>query len=216
VCDQVHAAGGQVYHNTTNKKWAEKALEGGVDGLICVNDRAGGHAGTESAIKLYHDLVVYHKPLVAAGGLSTPEAIAEMLEMGYAGIQMGTRFIASTECTASADYKQAIVLASEKDIVLTDKLSGVPVSVIETDFVRKTGAKAGLLSRKLLQGARTKRYMRLFYTLRSFRTLKKSIGSNKPYDNYLQAGKSVQGIREVLSIQEIMAQFAKQLGENPT
>jgi nitronate monooxygenase len=212
VCDVVHAHGGLVYHNTTSHKWAEKALDGGVDGLICVNDRAGGHAGTESAIKLYHDLVTFDKPLVSAGGLSNPQALKEMLDLGYAGIQMGTRFIASAECTANSDYKQAIVNSTEKDIVLTDKLSGVPVSIIETDFIKRSGALAGPLARRLLQGSKTKRYMRLYYTLRSFRALKKSVASKNPYDNYLQAGKSVEGIHEILPVAEIMAQYAKILG----
>ncbi len=45
VVERVHAAGGTVYHDATERRWALKALDGGVDGLICVNDRAGGHAG---------------------------------------------------------------------------------------------------------------------------------------------------------------------------
>ena len=45
VVDRVHAVGGLVYHDVTERRWAMKALDGGVDGLICVNDRAGGHAG---------------------------------------------------------------------------------------------------------------------------------------------------------------------------
>ena len=48
VVDKVHAVGGVVYHDVTERKWALKALDGGVDGLICVNGRAGGHAGTHS------------------------------------------------------------------------------------------------------------------------------------------------------------------------
>jgi len=212
VCEKVHGHGGLVYHNTTTLKWAEKALNGGVDGLICVNDRAGGHAGTESATQLLSDLAPLGRPLVCAGGLSTPESVADVLEMGYAGVQMGTRFIASQECNAHPNYKTAIVNAHEQEIVLTDKLSGVPVSVIETDFVRRTGAQAGPLARKLLRGSRTKKYMRMFYTLRSFRSLKKTSDTSNPYDNYLQAGKSVEGINGVLSVAEIMSQYAKILG----
>src|ERR1017187_9282660 len=45
VCEKVHAAGGVVYHDATERKWARKGLDGGVDGLIAVNNRAGGHAG---------------------------------------------------------------------------------------------------------------------------------------------------------------------------
>ena len=212
VTEKVHTQGGLVYHNTTSRKWADKALEANVDGLICVNDRAGGHSGTEGAFQLYNALVDLGKPLICAGGISRPEDVASMLALGYAGIQMGTRFIATTECTAHADYKQAILAADESQIVLTDKLSGVPVSVIETDHIRRIGAKAGPLARWMLRGSKTKRYMRMFYTLRSFKTLKKTVGHTSPYDNFLQAGKSVSGVQQVLPVADIMAGYAKVLG----
>ena len=70
VVDKAHAKGGIVYHNITSRKWAKRALQSGVDGLICVNDAAGGHAGTLGAQQLYnetHDLGV---PVLCAGGIS--------------------------------------------------------------------------------------------------------------------------------------------------
>jgi len=207
VVEKVHAHSGKVYHNTTNRKWATKALEGGVDGLICVNDRAGGHAGAESAVQLFNNLEDYGKPLICAGGMSDPHDLKAMLDLGYAGIQMGTRFIASTECTAHADYKQAILNANESKIVLTDKLSGVPVSVIETDYIKKMGVNAGFFARWLLKGSKTKKYMRMFYSLRSFRTLKQDRGKAGDYQHFLQAGKSVAGIKQIMTVQEIMATY---------
>lgn len=207
VVDKVHAQGGLVYHNTTNRKWADKAVAGGVDGLICVNDRAGGHAGTVSATKLYHDLLDLGKPLICAGGISAPQDVAAMIKLGYSGIQMGTRFIASTECSAHQDYKQAILDADDSKIVLTDKLSGVPVSVINTEYVKNMGIKAGPIARWMLRGSKTKKYMRMFYTLRSFRALKKTSGKENAYNNYFQAGKSVNGVNEVKTVAEIMAQY---------
>ncbi len=207
VVDKVHAHGGLVYHNTTSKKWADKAISGGVDGLICVNDHAGGHAGTESAKQLLDDLIGFEKPLISAGGISDPEKVAEMLNLGYSGVQMGTRFIASNECTAHTDYKQAIVDAEESDIVLTDKLSGVPVSVIETEAIRRMGAKAGPFARWMLRGFKTKKYMRMFYSLRSFRTLKKDSDKVGAYHHYLQAGKSVAGIQKIRSVADIMSEY---------
>ncbi|MBC8374562.1 MAG: nitronate monooxygenase [FCB group bacterium] len=205
--EKIHAQGGVVYHNTTNRKWAEKAILGDVDGLICVNDRAGGHAGTEEAVKLYEDLVDCGKPLICAGGISSPQDVANMLDLGYSGIQMGTRFIASEECTAHPDYKQAILDAGENQIVLTDKLSGVPVSVIETDQIKKMGLKAGPLARRLLRGSKTKKYMRMFYSVRSFRTLRNDRVKAGDYQHFLQAGKSVGGINRIQSVQEIMASY---------
>ncbi len=207
VVDKVHARDGLVYHNTTGRKWANKALDAGVDGLICVNERAGGHAGTESAAKLYEDFIDFGKPLICAGGISDPKDVKAMVDLGFSGVQMGTRFIASTECTAHPDYKQAIVEADEAMIVLTDKLSGVPVSVIENEYIKRIGTKAGPFARWMLQGSKTKKYMRMYYTLRSFRSLKETSGKSGSYQNYFQAGKSVAGIKDVQSVAEIMMQY---------
>ncbi|MEA3287200.1 MAG: nitronate monooxygenase [Candidatus Marinimicrobia bacterium] len=207
VVDKVHAQGGLVYHNTTTRRWAEKALDGGVDGLIGVNDRAGGHAGTETATRLYENLIDLGKPLICAGGISDPQDVKSMIDLGYSGIQMGTRFIASTECTAHSDYKQAILDADESSIVLTDKLSGVPVSVIENGYIKRIGVKAGSFAKWMLRGSKTKKYMRMFYTLRSFKNLKDTSGKSGSYQNYFQAGKSVEGIQELLPVSEIIQQY---------
>ena len=77
------------------------------------------------------------KPLVCAGGIGTPDEFAGAIAMGYTGVQLGTRFIASAECSAHTDYKQAIIAAGEQDIVLSEKISGVPVSVIKTPYIRE-------------------------------------------------------------------------------
>ena len=69
VVDKVHAVGGVVYHDVTERKWALKALDGGVDGLICVNGRAGGHAGTHSPAELFESMADLGVPLVCAGGV---------------------------------------------------------------------------------------------------------------------------------------------------
>src|SRR5688572_30786959 len=100
VVEKVHAVGGIVYHDVTERKWADKALESDVDGLICVNKDAGGHAGTKGAADLFADLASTGKPLICAGGIGDGAAFARALDLGYAGVQLGTRFIASRECHA--------------------------------------------------------------------------------------------------------------------
>ena len=76
VCERVHAVGGVVYHDVTERKWAEKGVDGGVDGLIAVNARAGGHAGPRSPEALFEELAPFGLPLVCAGGVGTPEEFA--------------------------------------------------------------------------------------------------------------------------------------------
>ncbi len=211
VVEKAHPAGVTVFHDVTSVDWARKALDCGVDGFICVNNRAGGHAGQQSPQQLLDEVGALGKPVVCAGGVGNADEFAAAIEMGYAGVQCGTRFIAAAECTAHGDYKAAIVEADADDIVLTDKISGVPVSVINTPYVQRIGTKAGPLARRLLQHNRTKHWMRTFYTLQSVIKLKQASGRGAGYKDYWQAGKSVNGIGAIESAADIVQRFAAAL-----
>jgi nitronate monooxygenase len=208
VVRRVHAAGGLVYHDVTERKWADKGIDCGVDGLIAVNNRAGGHAGTLSARELYATLAGYRLPLICAGGIGSEQEFVEALRMGYAGVQMGTRFIATRECGASEAYKRAIVAAREQDVVLSERITGVPVSVIATPTVRRMGLKAGPLARWMLRGRKTRHWMRTLYALRSLWQLKRASLDATGEKDYWQAGKSVSGIHDVEPAGEIIRRFA--------
>jgi nitronate monooxygenase len=212
VVDRVAPAGGIVYHDVTERKWAEKGLSGGVHGLIAVNNRAGGHAGPRSAEALFEEVADLGVPVVCAGGIGDEAGFARALRIGYAGAQLGTRFIATNECGAHDDYKQAIVRAKESDIVLTERVTGVPLSVIRTPYVDRIGTKAGPIARWLLRGRRTKHWMRTIYALRSAWQLKRASlaggAGEKTSKDYWQAGKSVVGIRAVEPAGVIVRRFA--------
>jgi nitronate monooxygenase len=135
-----------------------------------------------------------------------------MLDLGYAGVQCGTRFIATTECLASEPYKRAILAAKEEDIVLSERISGVPVAVIRTPRIDRMGLHAGPFARWMLRGRRRKRWMRIWYALRSIRQLKHASLDPKGGDAYWQAGKSVAGITTVEPAGEIVRQFEAALG----
>lgn len=209
VVKAVHEAGGLVYHDVTERKWATKALDAGVDGLICVNDRAGGHAGNRDPRVLFDELVDLGVPLIRAGGIGGPQAFIDAMDTGYAGVQLGTRFIATSECSAHDDYKQAIIDASADDIVLTEKLSGVPCSVINTPHVAKIGTKAGPLARWLLNTRRGKHFMRAFYSLTSLWTLKRASQKGASFRDYWAAGKSVADVDRVLSAEDVIHGLAE-------
>ena len=208
VVEKVHAVGGTVYHDVTDLRWAKLALEHGVDGLICVNARAGGHAGTQSPEQLFAALGGLGVPLVCAGGVGDEATFARMLELGYAGVQLGTRFIATTECRAHDDYKQAIVRARPEDIVLTDKISGVPVAVIKTPYIEKIGTKANFIARRLLRHPKAKHYMRMYYSLKSVWQLKRASLQGMSYKDFFQAGKSVGGIERIEPAGDIVRRYA--------
>jgi nitronate monooxygenase len=207
VCERVHAVGGFVYHDVTERKWAQKGIDAGADGLIAVNNRAGGHAGGKSPQELFNELAGFGVPLVSAGGVGTAAEFVADLAIGYAAVQMGTRFIATPECKASEAYKQAIVDADESDIVLTERLTGVPVSVINNDDIRRLGTRAGPMARWMLRGHRTKHWMRTWYGLNSIRRLKAGLMKDQGAGEYWQAGKSVAGIHELKPAGDIVREF---------
>jgi nitronate monooxygenase len=214
VVDRVHAAGGVVYHDVTSAKWAEKGLAGGVDGLIAVNRRAGGHAGDKSPERLYEELADFGVPLVCAGGVASRERFVDVMRLGYAAVQMGTRWIATDECTAAQPYKEAIIEAGEEDIVLSERLTGVPVAVIKTPYIERMGLEAGTLARWMLRGHRRKHWMRMIYAVKSLWQLKRASLDESGDRDYWQAGKSAGDIHEVLPAGEIVASFARALEES--
>lgn len=201
VVELVHAKGGKVYHCVTDEHWAKKALCANVDGLIAVNNSAGGHLGMLDAKKLFDLLKVCNLPLICAGGISTKEGIEEALSLGYAGVQMGTRFIATYECSVDAVYKNAIVKAKREDITTTKHITGVDVSVI----------KSSAISSEPMQGVIKKlfehfpHFMRFVYALRSLYSLKKSVKTSK----ILQAGKSVEGIDTIVHVDTLFKAWFK-------
>lgn len=209
VVERVHSMGGVVYHDVTERKWALKGRDAGVDGLIGVNDRAGGHAGPRSAEQLLDEVGDLGLPVVCAGGVGDEHDFVRALRMGYAGAQLGTRFIATTECRASSAYKEAILRAEEGDIVLTERITGVPVSVIRTPYIERMGLRAGPIARWMLRGRRTKHWMRALYALRSALQLKRASLDETGKHDYWQAGKSVCAISQIESAGEIVRRFAK-------
>lgn len=210
VCDRVHAAGGVVYHDVTNRRWAEKGVEGGVDGLVAVNNRAGGHTGAHDPRALLDELAGFGVPVVAAGGVGDAAQGVTLMRMGYAGVQLGTRFIATPECTADAAYKAAILRAGTHDIVLTERLTGVPVSVVRTPAVERLGTQVGPLARWMFRGRRTKRWIRTWYAVRSLRALKRSSVDGTASD-YWQAGRSVDAITTLVPASSVVEGFADAL-----
>jgi nitronate monooxygenase len=207
VVDRVSAAGGKVYHDITERKWAQKAKDGGVHGLICVNSRAGGHAGAKTPQQLLDECGDLGLPLVCAGGIGDEADFVAALKLGYAGVQMGTRFIATTECNSRDDYKQAILDATEDDIVLTERVTGVPIAVIRTPYIERIGTRIGPISRWLFRGRKTKHWMRMFYALRSLHKMKKDSVTGSGTGEYWQAGKSVHGITTIESAGDIVRRF---------
>ena len=137
VVEAVHAYGGTVFCDVANAKHARKAAESGVDGLICIGGGAGGHASQQSAFSLVREIREFWDGcLVLGGGINDGYQIraAEMLGADLA--YMGTRFIATPESNAAADYKQMLVDAEFDDLIYTDRLSGIGCNFLKPSLDR--------------------------------------------------------------------------------
>jgi len=212
VCKRVHEANGYVYHDVTNRMWAKKGQDCGIDGLICVNNRAGGHLGPSSMETMYDELADIGLPMVCAGGIGSERELAQAMTIGYDGVQMGTRFIATTECNTLNDYKDAIIQSQEKDIVSTTRMTGVPLAVIKSEYHRQENS---WWVRKLLK-SRFKHTTRMMLNLNSFIQLKhltknKNPTNNKKKRQYYSAGKSVETIHNIESATSIMTRLGQSL-----
>ncbi len=211
VVDRAAQVGGIVYHDVTNRIWAEKAAQNGVRGLIAVNSEAGGHPGKLGPQALLEEVSPLGLPVVCAGGVGDAHAFRAMMDLGYDGVQLGTRFIASAECRAHPDYKQAIVSAEAKDIVLTERLTGLPVAVLNNEYIQRLGLRAGPVARFMLQHRKMKYWMRAIYAATSHRRLKESSLTSSGAREYWQAGKSVGSIGDIRPVREIVEELASAL-----
>ncbi len=133
-------------------------------------------------------------------------------DLGYAAVQIGTRLIATSECTAAEPYKRAIVGAGEEDIVLSERLTGVPVAVINTPYIQRMGLEAGPLARWMLRGRRRKHWMRMIYALKSLWQLKRASLDESGERDYWQAGKSAGDVHSVVPVRAVVEEFASALG----
>jgi nitronate monooxygenase len=215
VIEAAHSYGAKVLSDVTNLKHAQKAFEMQADGFIAVGQGAGGHAGPYPLHLLIPSLrrEFPNLPIIAAGGISTGEGILSMLTLGASGVSMGTRFISSLECSVSQEYKDGIVNASMEDVILTDRLTGTPSAVIYNDFIKKLGVKQGFFERTLSNNKWTKKYFKMYIQIRGMKWLEgKVIPGSK--DSLWMAGQSVELIKEIKPIAQIINDLKKELNHS--
>ena len=156
----------KVVHVVSSSKFALKAEASGVDAVVAEGFEAGGHNGREETTTLTLIPMVKEKitiPLIAAGGIASGKTMLAAMILGADGVQMGTRFVASTESSAHDNFKNTVVNALEGDTQLTLK-ELAPVRMVKNKFFNdlqelysKTPSKEDLES--LLGKRRAKRGM---------------------------------------------------------
>lgn len=116
---------------------AKKMEKDGADAVIAEGTESGGHIGELTTMALVPQVVdAVSIPVIAAGGIADSRGIIAALALGAVGVQLGTRFLCSTECTAHENYKQAVAAAKDRDAVVTGRSTGHPVRGIKNKLTR--------------------------------------------------------------------------------
>jgi nitronate monooxygenase len=204
IIQKCHEKGIKVFCDVVDRKYGEKVASMEPDGLIAVNNLAGGHAGKLSSKELITTLrEITDLPIISAGGVGLGSQLYEKLHEGACGISMGSPFIATIESLVSDEYKQACIKYSSADIVMTTKLSGSPCSVINTLYVQKTGTKQNFLEAFLNRNKLVKKFAKGLTYYRGMQKIKKAAFSTT-YQTVWCAGPSIEYVHEILPVQSVI------------
>ncbi len=207
VIDKVKPLGIKVFCDVVNERHAEKAVKRGADALIAVNKNAGGHAGIYSAEELISDLKArFDIPVISAGGVSSHEEMKKVMDMGAAGVSVGSVFIATHESNVSDAYKQAIIEGQESDIILTKRISGVPMTVIKTNYIKTIGNERSWLERKLKKRKQTRRILRKALVNAGLTRFQHYV-VGPDYQKVYCAGPSIAKVNKISSVKEVIQQI---------
>ena len=115
---------------------AKRMEKAGADAVIAEGTEAGGHIGELTTMVLTPQ-VVDSIPVISAGGYADSRGTRAAFALGADGIQVGTRFICSTECLAHENYKNAVLKAKDRDAVVTGRSTGAPVRALKNKLTRE-------------------------------------------------------------------------------
>lgn len=201
---EAHKVGIKVFCDVVDLKFAKKVEGLGADAIIAVNNQAGGHRGNLSPKDLISELVSHcNIPVISAGGVGQKEDIDRMLSYGAAGVSVGSPFIASEEANVTEEYKQACVEYGADDIVMTERISGTPCTVINTPYVQKIGTKATWLENLLNKNRKLKKWVKMIrFSIGMNAT--KNAATKATYKTVWVAGPSIEHTDAILPTKKII------------
>ena len=204
---QAHAKGIKVFCDVIDLKFAQKVEQLKADAIIAVNDLAGGHRGNLSPEDLIKLLVTNcNIPVISAGGVGCKTDIDDMLSYGAAGVSVGSPFIASAEANVTQEYKQACVDYGAEDIIMTERISGTPCTVINTPYVQKIGTNQTWIEFVLNKNKKLKKWVKMIrFSIGMNAT--KNAATKATYKTVWVAGPSIEHTTAILTTKEIVGKL---------
>ena len=191
----------KVVHVVANVKFAQKAVDAGVDAIVAEGFEAGGHNGREETTTMV--LIPMMKnairiPIIAAGGIASGRQMVAAIALGADAVQIGSRFVASKESSAHENFKQTVVKTNEGETQLTMKQL-VPVRLIKNKFFNEVQDAE-------LHGASIEELKNLLGRGRA----KKGMFEGDLEEGELEIGQVSAMIREIKSASEIVVEIMKE------
>ncbi len=210
VIQQSQAKNIKVFCDVVDIEYAKKVEALGADAIIAVNSGAGGHRGSIPQSILIPQLKKSCRiPVISAGGIGEGWGLASAFALGSDGVSIGSPFIASLESGVNQDYKQACVQYGATDIVMTDKISGTPCTVINSPYVQKMGLEQNWIERLLNRNRQLKKYVKMLTFMRGMKLLEKAAFS-ATYKSVWCAGPSIEFSQKIQPLQVIVDQMVSE------
>ena len=204
---QCKPKGIKVFCDVVDVKYAKIVEELGCDAVIAVNNQAGGHRGNIDPTDLIESLCkAVQTPIISAGGVSDKSDVDKMMSAGAVGVSVGSPFIASIESGISEEYKQACVDYGAKDIIMTEKISGTPCTVINTPYVQKLGTKQNWFEALLNKNKKLKKWVKMIRFIVGTNMVTKA-ATSATYKTVWVAGPTIEATKEIASVKNIIQRF---------
>ncbi len=196
---------------------AKKLVRSGVDALIIEGMEAGGHIGPVATSVLAQEILpelAGELPIFVAGGIGRGETIAAYLELGAAGVQLGTRFVCATESIAHPDFKKAFIRGNARDAVasvqIDPRLPVIPVRALKNagteEFTRKQREVAQMLDEGKVDMMAAQLEIEHYWA----GALRRAVIDGDVENGSLMAGQSVGMVTKEQPVAEIIAELMEQ------
>ena len=198
---------------------AKRLIRAGADALVIEGSEAGGHIGPVSLTVLAQEILRHIRdvPVFVAGGIGRGEAILSYLEMGAAGVQLGTRFVCARESIAHANFKQAFIRGNARDAIPTIQLDEsfpvIPVRALQNEGTKRFLEHQAETIRRFKSGELTKEAAQLDIEHFWAGALRRAVMDGDVENGSLMAGQSVGMVTQEQSAAEIIAELRDQAAQ---